>query len=68
MIETNTPRAGQLNNPEANPAAVVRHGEVRFTVLTSQMIRMEWAPGATFEDHASFVFVNRYLPAPPFET
>ncbi len=68
MIETNKPRTGQLHNPEANPAAVVRHGEVRFTVLTSQMIRMEWAPGATFEDHASFVFVNRYLPAPPFET
>jgi alpha-glucosidase len=63
MIETNKPRAGQRHNPEANPAAVVRHGEVRFTVLTSQMIRMEWAPGAAFEDHASFVFVNRYLPA-----
>ena len=38
----------------------------RFTVLTSQLIRMEWAADGKFEDHASFVFLNRRLPVPKF--
>ena len=53
-------------DPVADPKAVVRIGSVRFTVLTPQLIRMEWTADGKFEDHASFVFLNRHLPAPKF--
>ncbi len=53
-------------NPAADPAAEVVLGNARFTVLTPQMIRMEWAANGYFEDRASFVFLNRRLPVPPF--
>ena len=53
-------------NPVADPKAVVVLGNARFTVLTSQLIRMEWAADGKFEDHASFVFLNRHLPVPDF--
>jgi alpha-glucosidase len=53
-------------SPVANPAAVVIIGHARFTVLTPQLIRMEWAADGKFEDHASFVFLNRRLPVPKF--
>lgn len=53
-------------NPVANPAAVVVIGHARFTVLTPQLIRMEWAADGKFENHASFVFLNRRLPVPKF--
>ncbi|HET9100022.1 MAG TPA: hypothetical protein VFN62_06495, partial [Acidobacteriaceae bacterium] len=55
-----------LYNPVANPKAVVILGHARFTVLTPEMIRMEWSPDGKFEDHASFVFLNRDMPVPPF--
>ena len=41
-------------------------GNARFTVLTPQLIRMEWAADGKFEDHASLVFLNRKLPVPKF--
>src|SRR5246127_5493873 len=53
-------------NPVADPRAVVVAGSARFTVLPSQLIRLEWAKDGKFEDHASFAFVNRALPVPPF--
>ena len=53
-------------DPVADPKAVVTIGNARFTVLTSELIRMEWAADGKFEDHASFVFLNRRLPAPDF--
>ena len=53
-------------NPVADVRAVVRAGSVRFTVLTPQLIRLEWAKDGKFEDHASFAFVNRALPVPQF--
>lgn len=53
-------------NAVADPAAVVVVGHARFTVLTPQLIRMEWAADGRFEDHASFVFLNRRLPVPRF--
>ena len=59
--------AGEANNPVADPKAVVTIGNARFTVLTPEMIRMEWAADGKFEDHASFVFLNRRLPVPKFE-
>ncbi|HWG18960.1 MAG TPA: TIM-barrel domain-containing protein [Terracidiphilus sp.] len=59
--------ADLVNDPVADPHAVVVLGHARFTVLTSQLIRMEWAADGHFEDHASFVFLNRHLPVPHFE-
>jgi len=53
-------------NPVPNPAAVVVLGKARFTLLTPQLIRMEWAADGKFEDHASLVFLNRNLPVPKF--
>ena len=53
-------------SPVADPKAVVVMGHARFTVLTPQLIRMEWAADGKFEDHASFVFLNRRLPVPTF--
>ena len=53
-------------NPVADPKAVVTKGNARFTVLTPQLIRMEWAADGKFEDHASLVFLNRKLPMPTF--
>ncbi len=53
-------------DPVADPRAVVLAGSARFTVLTPQLIRMEWANDGKFEDHASFAFVNRALPVPQF--
>jgi alpha-glucosidase (family GH31 glycosyl hydrolase) len=54
-------------NPIADPKAVVVIGHARFTVLTPEMVRMEWAQDSKFEDHASFVFINRRLAVPDFE-
>ncbi len=55
-----------LYNPVADPKAIVTAGNARFTVLTPQLIRMEWAADGKFEDHASLVFLNRNLPVPKF--
>lgn len=50
----------------ADPAATVVLGHARFTVLTPQLVRMEWAEDGKFEDHPSLVFLNRRLPVPRF--
>ena len=55
-------------NPVADPAAVVTSGNARFTVLTSQMIRIQYSDSAKFEDRATFAIVNRRLPVPQFTT
>jgi alpha-glucosidase len=60
-------RGEARTNPVADPKAVVTLGKARFTVLTPEMVRMEWAPDGKFEDYASFVFINRRLPVPKFE-
>jgi alpha-glucosidase len=56
----------ETNNPVADPKAIVTIGNARFTVLTPELIRMEWAADGKFEDHASFVFLNRRLPVPKY--
>jgi alpha-glucosidase len=61
------PTAEQKDNPVADPKAIVTIGNARFTVLTPQLIRMEWSENSQFEDHASFVFINRRLPVPRFQ-
>ena len=58
--------APPADNPVADPKAIVTLGHARFTVLTPQLIRIEWAADSVFEDHASFVFINRRLPVPRF--
>ena len=55
------------NDPVADPKAVVIFQHARFTVLTPQLIRMEWSPDNHFEDRASIVFLNRRLPVPQFQ-
>ena len=57
-----------LYDPIADPKAIVTVGHARFTVLTPQLIRMEWAADGNFENHASLVFLNRKLPVPQFTT
>jgi len=64
---THAQAAGEVTDPVADPKAVVTFGNARFTVLTPELIRMEWAADGKFEDHASFVFLNRRLPVPKFE-
>ncbi len=59
-------RVEPASDPVADPRAVVIAGHARFTVLTPELIRMEWSAEGKFEDHASFVFINRRLPAPKF--
>ncbi|PTX96621.1 glycoside hydrolase family 31 protein [Opitutus sp. ER46] len=50
----------------ADPAAIVATGNARFTVLTPQLIRLEWSPTRAFEDRASLAFIQRRLPVPKF--
>ncbi|RHY34942.1 hypothetical protein DYB32_000565 [Aphanomyces invadans] len=57
-----------MPNPKANPAAVVLAGHARFTVLTSQLIRLEWSSVASeFRDVATVVVNNRALPVPTYQ-
>ena len=54
------------DNPAANPGAIVEDGNARFTVLTPEMIRIEYSPAHRFEDRATFSVINRNLPVPQF--
>jgi alpha-glucosidase (family GH31 glycosyl hydrolase) len=53
-------------DPVADARAVVIAGRARFTILTPELIRMEWAADGKFENRASLVFLNRKLPVPEF--
>lgn len=55
-------------DPFADEAAVVRGPQVRFTVITSRLLRLEFDPAQRFEDRPSQVFWYRRQPAPTFET
>jgi hypothetical protein len=52
---------------KAAPEAVVLAGKVRFSLLTSRMVRMEYDPNEIFEDRASQIFWFRQQPKPAFE-
>jgi alpha-glucosidase (family GH31 glycosyl hydrolase) len=52
----------------ATPGAIVERGPVRFTILTPEMIRMEWSPNGRFVDEPSQVFIDRGQPVPAFTT
>jgi alpha-glucosidase (family GH31 glycosyl hydrolase) len=51
----------------ADPSAIVVLGHARFTVLTPQLIRMEWTADGHFEDRPSMLFLNRRLTVPKFK-
>ncbi|MGZ6319606.1 MAG: TIM-barrel domain-containing protein [Ktedonobacterales bacterium] len=54
-------------SPHAHPASVVVRGEIRFTVLTARLLRLEWSPTGTFTDDATFAFPHRATADPvPF--
>ena len=52
----------------ANPAAVVHSpdGKARFTVLSAELLRLEFSEASQFDDRQSLSFVNRALPVPAF--
>lgn len=55
-------------NPCAPKEATVISGNARFTVLTPEMIRIEYSEKGVFEDRATFVVQNRQMEiVPAFE-
>jgi hypothetical protein len=56
--------AQQSHTPEAKSEAIVTVGEAWFTVLTNRLIRMGWDNDHTFENRATFVFIDRNLKGP----
>lgn len=56
----------ELYNPKANDKSIVTCNDVRFTLLTPELIRLEWSENGQFENRASLVFVNRNLPEVKF--
>lgn len=52
--------------PVANPDSVVVSEQVRFTILTPRLIRMEWSDAGQFEDRGTYAFPTRHAPAPDF--
>jgi alpha-glucosidase (family GH31 glycosyl hydrolase) len=53
-------------HPLANPGAVVTAKNVRFTVLTNRLLRLEYSADNSFEDRPSQVFWHRDQPVPRF--
>ncbi len=62
------PTAIEVNDPVAAPEAMVTCGNARFTVLTPQMVRMEWNADGKWEDRKSLTFINRRLDVPKFKS
>ncbi|MEQ8819319.1 MAG: glycoside hydrolase family 31 protein [Sumerlaeia bacterium] len=50
----------------AEPASVVVQDNARFTILTPQLVRLEWADDGQFEDRPSLRFPYRNLPVPAY--
>ena len=63
-----TSLTAQTENPVADPSAVITSGKARFTVLTPEMIRIQYSDRNLFEDRATFAIINRRLPVPQFST
>ncbi len=53
--------------PLADPKAMVIGTKVRFTVLTSRLLRLEYDPTGEFEDRPSQAFWYRKQPVPEYE-
>lgn len=61
------PATAAADSPVATPGSTVVSGGARFTVLTPEILRIEFSPTHQFEDSATFVVVNRELPRVPFK-
>ena len=61
-------RADCSYDPKADSRAIVINGNARFTVLTPEMIRIEYSDKGIFEDRATFSILNRKLDVPQFTT
>lgn len=67
LITCPTQLFANANQQQVLPNAVVKsEKQVRFTVLTPRLIRMEWDSTEKFVDNASFTVVNRNLPKTPY--
>ncbi|MFX0066421.1 MAG: alpha-xylosidase, partial [Candidatus Hermodarchaeota archaeon] len=53
--------------PVADPKAIILIDKIRFTILTSRIIRLEYSKTNSFEDRASQVFWFRKQSVPKFE-
>jgi len=53
-------------NPVADSRACVLCDDVRITVLTPGLLRLEWSANKNFEDKASLTFVNRNTEVPKY--
>ena len=51
----------------ADPQAIVRGPNVRFTVLTPKLIRLEYSSTNQFEDRPTLTFWHRKLPVPTYD-
>ena len=60
------PLCAQNVLPKADEKAMVIAGKTRFTILSPQLIRMEWSENGRFEDKASLVFINRKTEVPHY--
>ena len=49
----------QQNNPVADNKAIVISGDAGFTVITSQLIRMEYTEKGIFEEKGAVVIIDR---------
>lgn len=56
------------NQLAPNPKAVIQLGNARFTVLTDQLVRLQWGQPSSYDNRASLVVVNRKLPVPACTT
>lgn len=65
LILLSFPVFTMANNPEAPAEAVVIEGNARFTILTPEMIRIEYSESGNFEDNATFTIINRDLGETP---
>lgn len=52
--------------PVARPEAVIEGEGFRITVLTPQLLRLEYHPAGRFEDRATQTVLNRDFPVPEF--
>lgn len=67
MLFANQARAQEEFHPKAREGATVIQGNARFTVLTPELIRMEWSEDAVFEDRATLGIVSRDLEVPAYK-
>lgn len=53
-------------NPKAKTAAIIQGNYYRFTILTSQLIRVEYSEEGVFDDHQTQIVLNRDFDLPDF--